>query len=222
MDRRDDRGWVEVICWTDVLGEERGADPSGDAIYKIARIPTQTFKPAHRRPIRRRLRSCRTRRLSTSHEPVADSSTLMRSCSRTETVVVGIDEGQFFDEALVSRSPKMLAGAGKKVIVAGPRPRLPGSAVRADSVSHAPSRVRHEERLRCAIAAGVRGCSPNASSKSDELVVLGAPRTHTRPGVAGATTRRRASQQTLGVMETAERRRGRVDPPCGGCLVTCP
>ena len=44
MDRRDDRGWVEVICGPMFSGK------SEELIrritrYAIARIPTQTFKP---------------------------------------------------------------------------------------------------------------------------------------------------------------------------------
>ncbi|HUG75767.1 MAG TPA: thymidine kinase, partial [Acidimicrobiia bacterium] len=44
MDRRDDRGWIEVICGPMFSGK------SEELIrritrYNIARVPTQTFKP---------------------------------------------------------------------------------------------------------------------------------------------------------------------------------
>ena len=84
--------------------------------YNLARVPTQTFKP-----------SLDTRyavsevvshsRLSTNAQPVETSDELLRSVD-DRTVVIGIDEGQFFDQGLVEVA-EILAGAGKNLIVAG-------------------------------------------------------------------------------------------------------
>lgn len=169
MDRRDDRGWVEVICGPMFSGK------SEELIrritrYRIARVPTQTFKPL----IDDRHASDEVvshSALSTAAESVADSLDLMRSV-RDQTVVVGIDEGQFFDEALVSVAED-LAGAGKKVIIAGldldylgrPFEPIPTLMTRAEYVTKSLA-VCH----RC----GGAGMYTQRVIESDELVVIGA------------------------------------------------
>src|SRR3970282_2113680 len=115
MDRRDDRAWVEVIVGPMFSGK------SEELIrritrYTIARVPTQTFKPLID------VRSASDQvvshsSLSTAAESVATSEELLGRV-RPATVVVGIDEAQFFDQGLVEVVDR-LADAGKKVIIAG-------------------------------------------------------------------------------------------------------
>lgn len=115
MERRDERGWVEVIAGPMFSGK------SEELIrritrYQIARLATQTFKPV----IDDRYASDEVvshSRLSVAAEPVADSAELLRLV-HDRTVVVGIDEGQFFDESIVEMCSR-LAEDGKRVIVAG-------------------------------------------------------------------------------------------------------
>lgn len=83
---------------------------------RIARLPVQTFKPA----LDVRFADAQVvshSALSVDAIPVADSGELLRTVADS-TVVVGIDEGQFFDEGLVEVA-EQLAAAGKQVIVAG-------------------------------------------------------------------------------------------------------
>src|SRR3972149_5335338 len=65
--------------------------------------------------------------LSTAAEPVAPSEELLAKV-KAATVVVGIDEAQFFDQGLVEVVDR-LAAAGKKVIVAGLDLDYPGRPV---------------------------------------------------------------------------------------------
>jgi thymidine kinase len=169
MDRRGDRGWVEVICGPMFSGK------SEELIrritrYQIARVPTQTFKPL----IDDRYATDEVvshSSLSVSAEPVADSDELLRSVEdRTE--VVGIDEAQFFDAGLVDVVGQ-LAAAGRKVIVAGldldflgrPFGPIPALMINAEYVMKSLS-VCH----RC----GGAGMYTQRVLQSDELVVLGA------------------------------------------------
>jgi len=169
MDRRDERGWVEVICGPMFSGK------SEELIrritrYTIARVPTQTFKPV----IDDRYASDAVvshSSLSTAAEPVASSEELLRSV-RPQTVVVGIDEAQFFDDGLVDVVAR-LAASGKKVIVAGldldylgrPFEPIPTLMTRAEYVTKSLA-VCH----RC----GGAGMYTQRVISSDELVVLGA------------------------------------------------
>ncbi len=169
MDRRDDQGWVEVICGPMFSGK------SEELIrritrYTIARIPTQTFKPAI--DVRYATNEVVSHSaLSTAAEPVADSSELLARV-KPATVVVGIDEAQFFDSGLVEVVSR-LAAAGKKVIVAGldldylgrPFGAVPALMVRAEYVTKSLA-VCH----RC----GGEGMFTQRVIQSDELVVLGA------------------------------------------------
>lgn len=169
MDRRDSRGWVEVICGPMFSGK------SEELIrrmvrYQIARIPTQTFKPA----IDHRYAEAEVvshSSLSVAAEAVADSASLLRAV-QDRTVVVGVDEGQFFDLGLVE-VVDLLAASGKRVIVAGldldylgrPFEPIPTLMTRAEYVTKSLA-VCH----RC----GGAGMFTQRVIESDELVVLGA------------------------------------------------
>lgn len=91
---------------------------------------------------------------------------------KDRTVVVGIDEGQFFDLALVDVA-MMLADAGKKVIVAGldtdylgrPFDPIPSLMMKAEYVTKALA-VCHK--------CGGPGLFTQRVIDSEELVVLGA------------------------------------------------
>ena len=138
--------------------------------YHLARVPTQTFKPALD------TRYAETEVVSHSNMttkaiPVADSDELLRTVE-DRTVVVGIDEGQFFDDGLVAVAER-LAGNGKNLIIAGldldylgrPFEPIPTLMLRAEYVTKSLA-VCH----RC----GGPGLFTQRVVQSDELVVLGA------------------------------------------------
>jgi thymidine kinase len=169
MERRDERGWVEVICGPMFSGK------SEELIrritrYHLARVPTQTFKPV----IDDRYASDEVvshSRLSVAAENAADSADLLRRV-HDRTTVVGIDEAQFFDQGLVG-VVEQLAAAGKRVIVAGldldylgrPFEPIPTLMTRAEYLTKSLA-VCH----RC----GGAGMYTQRVIPSDELVVLGA------------------------------------------------
>ena len=138
--------------------------------YQIARVPVQTFKPV----IDVRFADTEVvshSSLSVSAEPVADSGELLAKV-KPQTDVVGVDEGQFFDDGLIDVTGR-LAGSGKKVIVAGldldylgrPFEPIPTLMTRAEYVTKSLA-VCH----RC----GGPGMFTQRVIESDELVVLGA------------------------------------------------
>lgn len=193
MHRRPDQGWIEVIAGPMFSGKSEELIRRVTR-YHIARVPTQTFKP-----------SLDTRfavtevvshsRHSTEATPVTDSDELLRAIE-DRTVVVGIDEGQFFDEGLLDVA-EILAGAGKNIIVAGldldylgrPFEPIPSLMLRAEYVTKLLA-VCH----RC----GGPGLFTQRVVRSDQLVVLGAT------GAYEARCRRcfdpsEATQQTLDV-----------------------
>ena len=114
FDRTTQTGWIEVVCGSMFSGKTE------ELIRRlrrarIARQKVESFTPA----------------LDTRHAPGAvvshDETTLASTPVHTaaqillladEADVVGIDEGQFFDEDLV-RVCQTLARAGRRVIVAG-------------------------------------------------------------------------------------------------------
>jgi len=169
MERRDERGWVEVICGPMFSGK------SEELIrritrYQIARLPTQTFKPV----VEVRYASDEVvshSHLSVAAENAADSEELLHRV-QDRTVVVGIDEGQFFDDGLVE-VVEALAASGKRVIVAGldldylgrPFEPIPTLMTRAEYITKSLA-VCH----RC----GGAGMFTQRVIQSDELVVLGA------------------------------------------------
>ena len=169
MHRRADQGWVEVICGPMFSGK------SEELIrritrYRLGRVPTQTFKPAL--DVRYAVGELVSHsRHTTEAEPVESTADLLKSVD-DRTVVVGIDEAQFFDMELVEVA-SMLAAAGKQVIVAGldldylgrPFEPVPSLMLRAEYVTKSLA-VCH----RC----GGPGLFTQRVVESDELVVLGA------------------------------------------------
>jgi thymidine kinase len=98
MYRRSTEGWVEVICGPMFSGKSeeliRRVTRS-----KIARIPVQVFKPQlDDRYAETEVVSHSA--LSVGAEPVDGSLELLRAI-KDNTEVIGIDEGQFFDDGLV-------------------------------------------------------------------------------------------------------------------------
>jgi len=169
MQRRAEDGWLEVISGPMFSGKSEELIRRVTR-YHLARVPTQTFKPElDTRYAENRLVSHSN--MSVAAEPVADSTQLLSSVE-DRTVVVGIDEGQFFDLGLVEVA-SMLANAGKRVIVAGldldylgrPFEPIPSLMLRAEYVTKSLA-VCH----RC----GGAGLFTQRVVDSDELVVLGA------------------------------------------------
>lgn len=138
--------------------------------YRIGRVPTQTFKPILDTRFAETAVVSHSN-MSTDAQPVADSEELLHAVE-DRTVVVGIDEAQFFDQGLVEVAA-LLAGAGKKLIVAGldldylgrPFEPVPALMLRAEYVTKSLA-VCH----RC----GGPGLFTQRVVESDELVVLGA------------------------------------------------
>ncbi len=137
---------------------------------RIARIPVQTFKPAiDVRYADHQVVSHSA--LSVEAQPVSDSDALVRAVDDS-TVVVGIDEGQFFDEGLVDVC-EALAAAHKQVIVAGldldylrrPFEPIPTLCGRAEYVT---------KMLAVCHRCGGPGLFTQRTVRSDDLVVLGA------------------------------------------------
>lgn len=169
MYRRPQSGWLEVICGPMFSGK------SEELIRRvtrtrIARLPVQTFKPAvDVRYAEHHVVSHSAMRAEAI--PVADSADLLRRVEDA-TIVVGIDEGQFFDNGLVDAC-EALAAAGKQVIVAGldldymrrPFEPIPTLCGRAEYVTKTLA-VCH----RC----GGPALYTQRTVRSDDLVVLGA------------------------------------------------
>jgi len=169
MHRRSEQGWIEVIAGPMFSGKSEELIRRVTR-YGIARIPVQTFKPV----IDTRYSDGEVvshSNLSTAAIPVADSSELLHAVE-DRTIVVGIDEGQFFDDGLVDVAMR-LAAAGKQLIIAGldldylgrPFEPIPSLMLRAEYVTKALA-VCH----RC----GGPGLFTQRVVQSDELVVLGA------------------------------------------------
>lgn len=138
--------------------------------YGIARIPVQTFKPQiDTRYATEEVVSHSN--LSIEAIPVADSTELLHAVE-DRTIVIGIDEGQFFDDGLVDVAAN-LAATGKQLIIAGldldylgrPFEPIPSLMLRAEYVTKALA-ICH----RC----GGPGLFTQRVVQSDELVVLGA------------------------------------------------
>lgn len=169
MYRRGDRGWIEVCCGPMFSGK------SEELIKRVtrsvlARLPVQTFKPAlDDRYDDHSVVSHSA--LSVTAQPVTDSQHLLRSVDDV-TVVVGIDEGQFFDHGIVEVA-EQLARAGKQVIVSGldldylgrPFEPIPTLASRAEYVT---------KMLAVCHRCGGPANFTQRIVESDDLVVLGA------------------------------------------------
>ncbi len=169
MHRRSEQGWIEVIAGPMFSGKSEELIRRVTR-YGIARIPVQTFKPV----IDTRYATGQVvshSNLSTEAIPVADSGELLHAVE-DRTIVIGIDEAQFFDQGLVDVAMR-LAGAGKQLIIAGldldylgrPFEPIPSLMLRAEYVTKALA-VCH----RC----GGPGLFTQRVVQSDELVVLGA------------------------------------------------
>ena len=111
----NDSGWIEVITGSMFSGK------SEELIRRlrraqIARRKVQIFKPA--------IDSRYSEEHIVSHSEMRLESQLVHSAGEIlegvapDTEVIGIDEGQFFDQDLV-RVANQLAGQGKRVIIAG-------------------------------------------------------------------------------------------------------
>jgi thymidine kinase len=113
--RSTDRGWIEVITGSMFSGK------SEELIRRlrraqIARQRVQIFKPlVDNRFSQGHIVSHSEMRMAS--QTVGNSGELV-SCVDGETEVVGIDEGQFFDQNLPAAC-NALADRGKRVIVAG-------------------------------------------------------------------------------------------------------
>lgn len=173
MHRRADQGWIEVISGPMFSGKSEELIRRMTR-YHLARVPTQTFKPElDTRYAETRVVSHSN--LSVDAEPVTDSAHLLASVN-DRTIVVGIDEAQFFDIGLVEVAT-MLANAGKQVIIAGldldylgrPFEPVPSLMLRAEYLTKSLA-VCH----RC----GGPGLFTQRVVDSDELVVLGATDTY--------------------------------------------
>jgi thymidine kinase len=169
MQLRGEEGWIEVICGPMFSGKSEELIRRMTR-FQIARIPTQTFKPAvDDRYAEREVVS--HSRLSVAAQPVPDSQSLLAAV-REPTSVVGIDEAQFFDIGLVDVA-EQLAARGKRVIAAGldldylgrPFGPVPGLMTRAEYVTKVLA-VCH----RC----GGPGMFTQRVISSDDLVVIGA------------------------------------------------
>lgn len=137
---------------------------------RIARLPVQIFKPAvDTRFADRSVVSHSS--LTVDAEPVVDSAALLRVVDDA-TVVVGIDEAQFFDAGLVP-VVDALAAAGKQVVVAGldldylqrPFEPVPTLCGRAEYVT---------KMLAVCHRCGGPALYTQRIVRSDDLVVLGA------------------------------------------------
>ena len=169
MYRRSHDGWVEVICGPMFSGK------SEELIRRvtrsqIARIPVQTFKPQlDNRYATNEVVSHSS--LKVGAIPVETSDQLLRAIDDI-TEVIGIDEGQFFDQGLVE-VVEQLAAAGKQVIVAGldtdylrrPFEPIPTLCDRAEYVT---------KMLAVCHKCGGPGMYTQRIVQSDDLVVLGA------------------------------------------------
>lgn len=137
---------------------------------KIARIPVQVFKPS--------LDSRYADTEVVSHSewkveaiPISDSTAMIRAVA-DQTRVIGVDEGQFFDDGLVEVVDN-LAATGKQVIVAGldtdylrrPFEPIPSLCDRAEYVT---------KMLAVCHRCGGPALYTQRIVRSDDLVVLGA------------------------------------------------
>jgi thymidine kinase len=169
MFRRPFTGWIEVICGPMFSGK------SEELIRRvtrsqIARIPVQTFKPDFDdRYAEREVVSHSALRVGAV--PVGSAKALL-ALVEDATEVVGIDEGQFFDEQLLDVC-ESLAAAGKQVVVAGldldylrrPFEPIPSLCGRAEYVT---------KMLAVCHRCGGPGLYTQRIVRSDDLVVLGA------------------------------------------------
>lgn len=113
--RAQDTGWIEVIAGSMFSGKSEELIRRLNRA-RIARQKVQVFKP--------KIDARYSDEEIASHSgqkhlsvPVATTAEMMSHID-DDTQVIGIDEGQFFDEAIID-AVNQLAGDGKRVIVAG-------------------------------------------------------------------------------------------------------
>lgn len=113
--RQNGTGWIEVIAGSMFSGKSEELIRRLNRA-RIARQKVQVFKP--------KIDARYSDEEIASHSgqkhlsvPVATTAEMMSHID-DDTQVVGIDEGQFFDEAIID-AVNQLAGDGKRVIVAG-------------------------------------------------------------------------------------------------------
>lgn len=169
MYRRSQDGWVEVICGPMFSGKSEELIRRVTR-YQIARIPVQTFKPQlDDRYAETEVVSHSSLRVGAI--PVQTAIQLLGQVD-VSTQVIGIDEGQFFDDGLVD-VVEQLAVAGKQVIIAGldtdylrrPFEPIPTLCDRAEYVT---------KMLAVCHKCGGPGMYTQRIVHSDDLVVLGA------------------------------------------------
>ena len=169
MFRRSTEGWVEIICGPMFSGK------SEELIRRvtrsqIARIPVQVFKPQlDNRYDDGEVVSHSALRVEAI--PVEGSLALLQAVLDS-TQVIGVDEGQFFDDGLVDIIDN-LAATGKQVIIAGldtdylrrPFEPIPALCDRAEYVT---------KMLAVCHRCGGPALYTQRIVPSDDLVVLGA------------------------------------------------
>jgi thymidine kinase len=169
MYRRGERGWVEVICGPMFSGKSEELIRRVTR-YQIARVPVQTFKPM----LDVRYADAEVvshSSLKVGATPVETAADLLRSVDDT-TQVIGIDEGQFFDDGLIE-VVEHLASTGMQVVIAGldtdylrrPFEPIPSLCDRAEYVT---------KMLAVCHKCGGPGMYTQRIVHSDDLVVLGA------------------------------------------------
>ena len=114
-DRQNGTGWIEVIVGSMFSGKSEELIRRLNRA-RIARQKVQVFKPKidARYSIKEIASHSGQKHDST---PVSSAAQLMKQVL-SDTQVVGIDEGQFFDMELIS-AVNELANSGKRVIIAG-------------------------------------------------------------------------------------------------------
>jgi thymidine kinase len=114
-DRLNGTGWIEVIVGSMFSGKSEELIRRLNRA-RIARQKVQVFKPLidARYSVEEIASHSGLKHLSL---PVGSTAEMMNKIE-TDTQVIGIDEGQFFDMALVA-AVNELAGQGKRVIIAG-------------------------------------------------------------------------------------------------------
>ena len=113
--RHNGTGWIEVIAGSMFSGKSEELIRRLNRA-RIARQKVQVFKPVidARYSVEEIASHSGQKHISV---PVPDTAAMI-ALIEADTEVVGIDEGQFFDDAIVAAVNKLAAG-GKRVIIAG-------------------------------------------------------------------------------------------------------
>ncbi|MBP9664550.1 MAG: thymidine kinase [Pyrinomonadaceae bacterium] len=113
--RHNGTGWIEVIAGSMFSGKSEELIRRLNRA-RIARQKVQVFKPVidARYSVEEIASHSGQKHVSV---PVADTAAML-ALIESDTEVVGIDEGQFFDDAIV-KAVNELAASGRRVIIAG-------------------------------------------------------------------------------------------------------